>query len=108
MPKVGGIGKVTERVLREVWAVQTVGDLYDRRVDLLHALTPKLAAFLFRIGLAIDNDDEKEVCIVNLFQKRKLITTVSLSLSHRKDHEKREFIMTTTEYKIFFCQVPSD
>lgn len=61
--KVGGIGKVTERVLREVLAVETVGDLYEKRVDVLHVFTPKLSAFLFRVSLAVDEDDEAKAAL---------------------------------------------
>lgn len=59
--KVGGIGKVTERVLKEVLEVDNISQLYAKRIEVLHVFTKKTAAFLFRVGLAIDHDDEMEV-----------------------------------------------
>jgi hypothetical protein len=58
---VGGIGKVTERVLQEVLEVGEVKGLFEKRAQVLHVFTPSLAAFLFRVGLGVHHEDERAV-----------------------------------------------
>jgi nucleotidyltransferase/DNA polymerase involved in DNA repair len=45
--KVGGVGKVTERVLREVLQVDTVAQLYERRVEVDTTVAMGLFSLLF-------------------------------------------------------------
>ena len=60
--KVGGVGKVTEKVLSEVLGVRTVQDLFEKRAQLLHVFGPrsKKAEFLFAVSLAVDSYDERK------------------------------------------------
>lgn len=89
--QVGGIGKVTERVLREVTGVETVQDVYDRRIEvtrsviptlnhisfmqmscsfqILHVFTPSLGEFLFKVSFACSSD-EREVSLSSSFVLR--------------------------------------
>ena len=56
--KVGGVGKVTEKVLREVLGVNTVAELYAKRAEAYHVFGGKSAEWLVRVAMAIGEDDE--------------------------------------------------
>ncbi|TMW68699.1 hypothetical protein Poli38472_006167 [Pythium oligandrum] len=50
--KIGGIGKVMEKVLGAL-GITTAKDIYDHRVELFHALTPRSAAWLLQISMGV-------------------------------------------------------
>mmetsp|Transcript_20594 Transcript_20594/g.35006 ORF Transcript_20594/g.35006 Transcript_20594/m.35006 type:complete len:830 (-) Transcript_20594:44-2533(-) len=57
--KVGGIGKVTERMLHQLLGIATMQQVRDHMPQLLHACTPTLGQFLLRTSLGIANDEGK-------------------------------------------------
>lgn len=60
--KVGGIGKVMQRVLSAGLGVETVGDLFAQRARVRLALERRKssAAFLLRVALALPTEDEEQ------------------------------------------------
>ncbi|GLD95029.1 hypothetical protein PINS_up003654 [Pythium insidiosum] len=50
--KIGGIGKVMEKVLGAL-GVETAQDLFERRVEVFHVFTPRTAKWLLQVALGI-------------------------------------------------------
>ncbi|KAJ0409184.1 hypothetical protein ATCC90586_010265 [Pythium insidiosum] len=56
--KIGGIGKVMEKVLGAL-GVETAQDLFDRRVEIFHVFTPRTAQWLLQVALGIHASSER-------------------------------------------------
>eukprot|EP01040_Poterioochromonas_malhamensis_P011554 gene11554-12601_t len=54
--KVGGIGKVTEKILSEL-GIKTLADIQTNATQIIHAFTPTTSDFLMRVSLGIDSDE---------------------------------------------------
>lgn len=50
-PQIGGVGKVTEKCLREAMGVVTCGDLFRERAACLHVMTPHTSRWLIKVCL---------------------------------------------------------
>lgn len=48
-PQIGGVGKVTEKCLREAVGVVTCGDLFRERAACLHVMTPHTSRWLIKV-----------------------------------------------------------
>jgi hypothetical protein len=57
--KVGGIGRVMEKVLRGVSNIETVRDLYDRRAEVYHLFKSASANFLMRASIGFSEGSER-------------------------------------------------
>lgn len=59
--KVGGIGKVTERMLDNLLDIKKMGQVRELLPQLLHTCTPVLFQFLLRTSLGIGSEEGEEV-----------------------------------------------
>jgi len=57
--KVGGIGKVTEKILSKL-GMNTLGDVRKEIYRILHAFTPKAGEFLARVSLGVGEEEGKQ------------------------------------------------
>jgi DNA polymerase kappa len=55
--KIGGIGKVTERMLERLLEIKTMQQVRDRLPELMHTCTPILFHFLLRTSLGIGSEE---------------------------------------------------
>ncbi|CAM9394134.1 unnamed protein product [Scytosiphon promiscuus] len=55
--KIGGVGKVQEKCLREAMGVVTCGDLFRERAACLHVMTPHTSKWLIKVSLGIASAD---------------------------------------------------
>ncbi|CAM9372434.1 unnamed protein product, partial [Hapterophycus canaliculatus] len=55
--KIGGVGKVQEKCLREAVGVVTCGDLFRERAACLHVMTPHMSRWLIKVSLGIASAD---------------------------------------------------
>ncbi|CAM9285164.1 unnamed protein product [Laminaria digitata] len=55
--KIGGVGKVTEKCLREAIGVVTCGDLFRERAACLHIMTPHTSQWLIKVSLGVGSSD---------------------------------------------------
>lgn len=51
--KIPGIGKVTEKLLKAGFGIETVADVYQRRYEISKLLTPSAAEHLLRVSIAV-------------------------------------------------------
>jgi predicted RNA-binding Zn-ribbon protein involved in translation (DUF1610 family) len=58
--KIGGIGKVTEKILSDALNVHTGGDLFDQRGKIFHLFSEKTAVWLLQTSLAVRPRREKQ------------------------------------------------
>jgi DNA polymerase kappa len=57
--KIGGIGKVMEKMLSEL-GIHTIGDIRENACKILHAFTPISASFLLRVSLGIASEEGED------------------------------------------------
>ncbi|CAN0465469.1 unnamed protein product [Ectocarpus sp. 12 AP-2014] len=55
--KIGGVGKVQEKCLREALGVVTCGDLFRERGSVIHVMTPHTSRWLIKASLGIASAD---------------------------------------------------
>ncbi|CAM9656177.1 unnamed protein product [Ectocarpus sp. 6 AP-2014] len=55
--KIGGVGKVQEKCLREALGVVTCGDLFRERGSVIHVMTPHTSQWLIKASLGIASAD---------------------------------------------------
>jgi len=60
--KVGGIGRVSERMLHEVFGVDTCGQVLEKRAEIAAMCHKGTAEFLFGVGLGLGGTSSHEVC----------------------------------------------
>jgi DNA polymerase kappa len=58
--KIGGIGKVTERMLERLLEIRTMQQVRDHLPELMHTCTPVLFQFLLRTSLGIGSEEGAE------------------------------------------------
>ncbi|KAE9014766.1 hypothetical protein PR002_g14126 [Phytophthora rubi] len=58
--KIGGIGKVTEKILSEALDVHTGGELFNQRGKIFHLFTEKTAVWLLQTSLGVRGRREKQ------------------------------------------------
>ncbi|EGZ28529.1 hypothetical protein PHYSODRAFT_552269 [Phytophthora sojae] len=58
--KIGGIGKVTEKILNEALGVHTGGELFNQRGKIFHLFTEKTAVWLLQTSLGVRERREKQ------------------------------------------------
>lgn len=63
--QIGGVGKVTEKCLREAMGVVTCGDLFRERASCLQVMTPRTSKWLIKVRLPRPTrvyDKRKGIC----------------------------------------------
>ena len=95
MQKINGIGKMTDALLRDLWGIQTIADLWAHRHSLPIAFGPKQSEFLLACSLGFQgiaagenqegrSEDEEEgaVGVYGAFGEGRKSHGISRTLAH--------------------------
>lgn len=93
--KIGGIGKVTERILKEVFGINTCEQMLDKGSYLSALFSQSTADFFYSVGLGLGKTDSPQVRFrKSISNERTFSATEDEALLHKKLAELAEMLST--------------